>query len=675
MTHNDNFGTRGMSVRVHSNGTPVGRRSKTMIFIALVAFLLVINLMTGLFSTISGGCYQVLEMNISDQFITIFNGDDYQLTASVITSGQGQTEYRWESSDDLTVSVDENGKITGLSDGAATITVTELNSGEYVTCDVTVLALSSMEVKEDYFVLGVGEQLTVSAFSGNGRQVEYFTADPSIATVDPNGSITGVAPGYTEVEVTSVGCESKLCTVEVLKAPSTIVFETSLDMCAGETRVVTASAVEGEYSNSYKLSTDSSIIQIAEDGTLTALEAGTATIIAEAYNGVVGKGEVTVRNEPTSISLSVEDKSLFTGETTELKPKENTGFCQQFVYGTSDPNIATVDENGVVTATGKGSANISCETYNGVKATCKVSVDIVDYTKEYTSDKVERNCRELVAAYPELITMESCGTSTCGTDIILLKMGTGEKKALITGGIHSREDITVNYVMRCVEEYAEAYYSDSGRYGSFKLRDLLGEWTLYIVPLMNPDGVDIVNGDLLPLYNGGQELAEEDSFHFKNTATGVNLNRNFPFYWGYTDPQINATTPDVDSYIGASEASEPETQAMIKLCEANEFEWLYSFHVQGNMLYWADSVNSNAEKAEMLSNRLVVNCGFNLMRSSTIAGASGGFENWFRQQYDKPGFCIELIEDKWATSVNKYFDKKINWSKTRYAIVLGMVYG
>ena len=675
MTQNDNFGTRGMSVRVHRDGSPIGRRSKSVLFIALVAFLLILNLMFGLFSSISGGCFQVLELNISDAYLTIYNGDDYQLSASVVTAGNGEASYSWESSDTEIVSIDQNGKLTAHRDGTAVITVTEQSSGENVTCSVTVLALSSMEISTENFLLGVGESGQLTAFAGNGKSVTYTSDDPEVASVDQNGSITGVSPGFAEISVTSIGCETQTCLVEIKKAPTEITFDGSLNLCAGETRQITAVAGDGEHSNSFVLTTDSNIIEISEDGVLTAISDGTATIKAEAYNGVVGEGKVTVRKAPTSLSVSLEDASLYAGDSTQANPKENTGYCQQFTYSSSDSAIATVDADGVVTAVGKGTATITCQTFNGVEDTCKVSVDIVNYTREYTSERVRMNCEALVKAYPELIAMESCGTSTCGTDIILLKVGTGEKKALVAGGIHSREDITVNYVMRCVEEYAEAYYSKSGKYGSFKMKELLSEWTLYVVPLINPDGVDIVNGDLLPLYNGGQELSEEDSFNFKNTATGVNLNRNFPFYWGYDDPQINTTTPDADSYIGTSEASEPETQAMMKLCEDNAFEWMYSIHVQGNMLYWADSVNSNAEKAEKLANRLVVNCKFNLMRTSSIAGASGGFENWFRQQYNKPGFCIELIEDKWATSVNKYFELKTNWAKTKYAIVLGMVYG
>ncbi len=671
----DNFGTRGMNVRIHSSGAPLGRSSKTILFVSLVVLLLIFNIMLGLFSSMSGGCFRILNMDISDEYITIFNGDTYQLGTDILSTGEGQVEYVWVSDNPALVQVDKNGLITGIEEGKAIVTVTEKHSGNSATCSVTVLKLAEMDVERLEYTMGAGEQAAISAFSGNGKKIEYLSSDTAVAAVDTEGNIIARTPGTASIQVTAAGCEKKTCSVTVLNAPTKIRFETSLDICAGEKRKIVAAAAEGEYSSSYELSTDSTIIEIAPDGTLTAKETGTATITAKAFNGVTGTATVEVRGEPGSVSAKLGDKTLYTGDTTTVTPQDNTGFCRQYTYSSSDPAVATVDGQGVVTATGKGKATITCESFNGVKASCKLEVDIVDYTRPYTSKRVAMNCQDLVNKYPELITMESIGKSTLGTDIILLKVGSGEKKALVTGGIHSREDITVNYVMRCIEEYAEAYYSSTGRYGTFRLNKLLKEWTLYVVPVMNPDGIDIANDGVIPLYKNGEPLSETELFDYKNTTTGVNLNRNFPFEWGYEDSTINDTTPDIDSYIGKSEASEPETQAIIKLCEANAFEWLFSFHIKGNMLYWADTVNSNAEKAEIMSNRLVVNCGFNLMRSSSIAGASGGMENWFRQQYNKPGFCIELMEDKWSSEVNKYFEKKINWSKVRYAIVLGMVYG
>jgi len=528
--NNDNFGSRGLNVRVHSNGTPVAVKSKRIIFIGLLVLLVTVNVMLGLFSSISGGCFQVLNLKISDEYITIFHGDDYQLSATTLTTGEGNIEFRWESDNPELVQVDETGKITGLEVGKAAVTVTEQSTGHQAVCNVTVMALAEMTVERTEYTLGVGEQDTISAFSGNGREVEYVSSDPSVATVDENGGLTAVSPGDVTITISGFGCEKIPCTVSVKKAPSAITFDTSLKMCAGESRLITASVAEDEHCSGFTLSVDSGIVEIAEDGTLTALSSGEATITATAYNGVTGKGTITVREAPVSISAKLEDKTLYTGNTTQMKPKENTGFCQQFIYSTSDPAVATVDKDGVVTATGKGTASIYCETYNGVKTSCKVDVTIVDYTTPYTSSRVARNCQELVTKYPDLLKMETIGKSTHGTDIILLKMGTGEKKALITGGIHSREDITVNFVMRCIEEYAEGF-TKNGRYGTYNLGRMLTEWTLYFVPAMNPDGIDIANDGLLPLYKNGQPLSEVELFDFKNTSTGVNLNRNFPFEW------------------------------------------------------------------------------------------------------------------------------------------------
>lgn len=663
-----------MNTRVHTNGTAISRRSRAAIYITLAVILLTFNLMSGLFDSVSGGCFKVLDLSVSEEYLTIYNGDSYALAADVLSRGEGEIDFVWQSGDEAILTVSENGMVSALAEGKTTVTVTETATGKQAECVVTVLGLSDITVNLHECSLGVGEKTEYTAQSANGVQIEYTSANPDVASVDAAGVITARAPGTTNIIASGTGCGERSCAVTVMAAPTKLSFTSPLGICEGETRTLTVKPGEGEYCANVDIAVEGEAVQLSEDGTLTALTAGSATVTATAYNGVSVTTDITVKGKPTAVTLKVADSSLYTGDTTQLTPGDNTGVCRQFTYSSADSSIATVDENGLVTAVKKGSTTITCQSYNGVSASCTVSIAIVDYTRPYTSALVTQNVHDLAASYPELITCESIGKSTCGSDIWLMKVGHGEKKALITGGIHSREDITINYVMRCVEEYADAYYSKTGRYGSFRMNQLLEQWTLYVVPAMNPDGTDIANAGMQPLWKE-EPLTEEELFDYKNTATGVNLNRNFPFEWGYESAQINRTTPDIDGYTGKSEASEPETQAIIKLCSENAFEWLYSIHIKGNMLYWADSINSNAEKAEIMSNRLVVNCKFNLMRTSTVDGASGGMENWFRAEYNKPGFCIELMEDKWSSEVNKYFEKKINWAKTRYAIVLGMVYG
>lgn len=671
----DTFGTRGQNVRVHTNGIPVERRSKRSLYITMAIMLVLVNVMFVLFLSIGGGCFQIMDMSLSSEYLTVYEGDAHSLSAVVRSKGEGNLSFTWESSDPEIVSVNADGGVTALKSGKATITATEIASDMTAQCTVTVLALSKMQLNAQSCQLGVGETASLTATANDGDIVYFASEDPNIATVTGDGTITAASTGSVNIVAYCDGYADEICEVTVKNAPSVISFTTSLSICAGESRELKAKAAKNETCADFTFTCpEGGVIELSEDGkTMIAKTAGTGSITATAYNGVTVTAPVTVKEAPSKVFINMES-AMYTGQSIKVTPGDNTGACGQFTYSSSDDSVISVDKNGIATAHKKGSAKITCTSFNGVSAGKTAAVSIVDYKTPYTSERVSRNIEDFCNSYPDLITSESIGKSTCGTDIMLVKFGKGAKKAIICGGIHSREDITVNFVMRCIEDYADTYYSATGKYGSFNLKKLLDEWTLYIVPAMNPDGLDIANAGMKPLWTD-EELTEKEMFDYKNTATGVNLNRNFPFYWGVEDPTINKTTPDIDSYIGKEEASEPETKAIIKLCAENSFEWLYNMHIKGNMIFWADTINPNAEKAEYLANRLVVNCKYNLMRTSTVAGASGGMENWFRAEYKKPGFCIELMEDTWSSEVNKYFDKKLNWAKTRYTFIYGMVYG
>ncbi len=294
----------------------------------------------------------------------------------------------------------------------------------------------------------------------------------------------------------------------------------------------------------------------------------------------------------------------------------------------------------------------------------------VNYEKAYTSDKVISDVKSLKRNYRSVIETDVIGYSPKGSPIPLIKLGNGEKKALITAGIHSREYLTISFTMRCVEEYAEAYCSDTGMYGDYDMVKLLDEYTLYIVPMSNPDGLDIVTDKQKTLFDDSYK----DETYARN-ANGVNLNRNFPFAWEQiTDSQ----GPELSTYKGAYAASEPETQALMKLCENNSFEWLYSMHLFGNNVYWRDSENGVIPGDEELADKLSSVCGFYKSPESTDPnGYGGGFENWFRAEFNKPAFCVELVplEQNYQFEISRTieFNTLTNWEITRFAFIQGML--
>ena len=122
-------------------------------------------------------------------------------------------------------------------------------------------------------------------------------------------------------------------------------------------------------------SSNTRIATIDQNGVVEGLKAGTVTITATASSGASSTCEVTVEAAPVKIVLSPTAKSLSPDQQFKLKwtlsPK---GAKDKVSFSSSDELIATVDENGNVTAKSKGTATITAMTYNGKKATCKVTV-------------------------------------------------------------------------------------------------------------------------------------------------------------------------------------------------------------------------------------------------------------------------------------------------------------
>lgn len=299
---------------------------------------------------------------------------------------------------------------------------------------------------------------------------------------------------------------------------------------------------------------------------------------------------------------------------------------------------------------------------------------IVDYTSPESYSKLSGDVAALSEKYPELITLSSIGKTALEKDIFLLTLGKGSRKALAVAGIHAREHITVSYILRCVEEYAEKYYSEDGMYDDFySIRDLLDEYTLYIVPNCNPDGSEILTSGGSVLFESYKPFVLRE---VKSNANGVDLNRNFPFLWDEINNEI--LSYNTYKFKGPSAASENETKALMNLCEENDFEWMLSFHIQGGCIYWRDEYNGAIPGDIPLINRLTYICSLKRCPvSDDVNGYGGGFENWFRSRFSKPGMCIELISvykkvHPDTVYDHENFDSILNYSRTRYALIAAM---
>ena len=305
-----------------------------------------------------------------------------------------------------------------------------------------------------------------------------------------------------------------------------------------------------------------------------------------------------------------------------------------------------------------------------------VGQPIVDVYTPYTAARLQRDIAALCRRYPDLVTQYIIGITAQGRKISCVTLGFGSKKGCIVAGIHAREHITVSFTMRCLEEFAEAYRRNEP-YGEYDLRQLLQVYTLYFVPMCNPDGTEIS-------VNGAQPLVAAADFspdEYKLNGNGVNLNRNFPYNWEeqYTHQTFVAGE---EKYAGDHAASEKETQAIMSLCEEEHFAWLLDMHVVGNGIYWRDEMNGPIEGDSRMRGAITERCGYRYFGESTdVTVYSGGLENWFRYAYGKPAFCIEMVPYEQSGRVSTYigmssfFEEAVNWPQTKYTYLAAMVSG
>ncbi|MBQ7810572.1 MAG: hypothetical protein IJ346_06395 [Clostridia bacterium] len=260
----------------------------------------------------------------------------------------------------------------------------------------------------------------------------------------------------------------------------------------------------------------------------------------------------------------------------------------------------------------------------------------------YGYTEVLEDLLKLKEKYGSKICVKTAGTSVMGRIIPLVKTGRGDKKLLIAASVHSREFISSCFIMRCLKEF-------------LKQDCELEDKSLYIIPMLNPDGVEIALKREEPIKKPKNFTPEL----FKNNADNINLNANFPFCFNKVPKSRQG---------GCRACSEPETKALVNLCEEEKFSAAVALHARGNCIYFRDFGNGRVKGDCELACAFKENCGFALVEPTKNAeDYAGGFENWFRFRYKKPALCVELVEDENISfqDMCKNFEEAVNWDKTR----------
>lgn len=211
-------------------------------------------------------------------------------------------------------------------------------------------------------------------------EMHYTSSDPSILVVDDNGNLVAVSAGTAEVALSSKdGTVSTSKTLEVVVSPTEMKTTDELTLTAGEVATLETAVTPADATHvsiSYA-SSDDSIATVNDGGEVKAVAAGDATVTAVVDGtSLTSSCKVTVLPALESIELSNASLSLQPNDTAQLSytAQPENALIKEATYTSSDDTVATVDEEGNVTAIADGKATITASV-GDVSAECVVTVD------------------------------------------------------------------------------------------------------------------------------------------------------------------------------------------------------------------------------------------------------------------------------------------------------------
>ena len=285
----------------------------------------------------------------------------------------------------------------------------------------------------------------------------------------------------------------------------------------------------------------------------------------------------------------------------------------------------------------------------GQRVTIPLSFPVVPDNVPYSSALVSLIIEGLVARYPQ-IRSGSIGQSVLGRPLPALTFGRGKTLALFNASHHANEWITTPVVLTFLEQYAAAVAAGGEIFG-FSASALYESVCVSLVPLVNPDGVDLVTGFLdqtHPAYAAAEAIARGfESIPFPNgwkaNIRGTDLNVNYPAEWA-TAREIKFTQgfnrPAPRDYVGPSPLSEPESRALHALSLRHRFSLTLSYHAQGEVIFWK-FMEYEVPSAQSIGQQLSNASGYALA-DTPYNSSFAGYKDWFIQTFLRPSYTVEV---------------------------------
>lgn len=282
----------------------------------------------------------------------------------------------------------------------------------------------------------------------------------------------------------------------------------------------------------------------------------------------------------------------------------------------------------------------------GQRIVVPYGIDIVDTDIDYTYEIMERDIQGLKARYP-FIEVGVAGESVLGKKLYYIKLGNGPNQVFYNASHHALEWITTPVLMKFTENFLKSYTNGKEIRG-YDLEQIWNNSSIYIMPMVNPDGVDLVLNGLStdnPYYNeliNWNNGSTDFSRVWQSNIRGVDLNHNYPARWEESRRralELGITGPGPTRYGGPFPLSEPETETVTEFVKNHNFRLVLAYHTQGEVIFWQFE-DLQPPVARTIGEMFERASGYRLAEITGI-GAYAGMKDWFIQEYRRPGYTIE----------------------------------
>jgi g-D-glutamyl-meso-diaminopimelate peptidase len=279
--------------------------------------------------------------------------------------------------------------------------------------------------------------------------------------------------------------------------------------------------------------------------------------------------------------------------------------------------------------------------------------ELIQSESVYTYEKMMKDLSLLSQKNSDMLDLVSIGKSTLGKEIPAIKLGKGKKHVLLVGSHHGREWLTTSLLMKMIETYADAYHK------GYEVKNfnptILDEVSIWFVPMLNPDGVEIQQKGMMSFPLIHQQLLlemNENDLNFKRwkaNGIGIDLNRQYPAGW--KDIEGDPPYSSFHYYKGVKPLEAVEVRALVKFILEEDPLISIAYHSSGRVIYWSYKNDKRVKKRDQsIALKLSDLTSYELAKPPNKA-VGGGLTDWFITFYKRPAYTLEIGYDVNETSL------------------------